>query len=165
MLKTGCATFAGNSLRLLCASNGHITGSICGHHASKPLCGQNKRSFYGHWIQSKGNCIKKVKQPGFYVEPFSVVQAWCKREKEKCKCLIFKHLHFVGYPVDYLFSNQFMEDLAKIYRLRKYFPSFDDWRWKSPVRVTPEAQCRWPSRSKIRWPFKCHIKLTPTYVI
>ena len=30
------------------------------------------------------------------------------------------------YPVDYLFSNQFMEDLAKIYRLRKYFPSFDD---------------------------------------
>ena len=27
-----------------------------------------------------------------------VVQAWCKREKEKCKCLIFKHLHFVGYP-------------------------------------------------------------------
>jgi len=30
------------------------------------------------------------------------------------------------YPEDYLFSNQFMEDLAKIYRLRKYFPSFDD---------------------------------------
>ena len=27
-----------------------------------------------------------------------VVQAWCKRKKEKCKCLIFKHLHFVGYP-------------------------------------------------------------------
>ena len=27
-----------------------------------------------------------------------MVQAWCKREKEKCKCLIFKHLHFVGYP-------------------------------------------------------------------
>ena len=23
---------------------------------------------------------------------------WCKKEKEKCKCLIFKHLHFVGYP-------------------------------------------------------------------
>ena len=37
-----------------------------------------------------------------------------------------KHLHFVGYPVDYLFSNLFMEDLTKIYRLRKYFPSFDD---------------------------------------
>ena len=34
--------------------------------------------------------------------------------------------------------------------------------WKSPVRVTPEAQCRWPSRSKIHWPFKYHIKLTPT---
>ena len=44
--------------------------------------------------------------------------------KEKCKCLKIKHLHFVEYPVDYLFSNQFMEDLAKIYRLRKYFPSF-----------------------------------------
>ena len=56
---------------------------------------------------------------------------WCKRgakkEKEKCKCLKIKHLCFVfWYPVDYLFSNQFMEDLAKIYRLRKYFPSFDD---------------------------------------
>ena len=37
-----------------------------------------------------------------------------------------KHLHFVGYPVDYLFSNQFMEDLGMIYQLRKYFPSFDD---------------------------------------
>ena len=30
------------------------------------------------------------------------------------------------YPVDYLFSNQFMEDLGRIYSLRKYFPSFDD---------------------------------------
>ena len=30
------------------------------------------------------------------------------------------------YPVDYLFSNQFMEDLGRIYQLRKYFPSFDD---------------------------------------
>ena len=28
----------------------------------------------------------------------SVVQAWCKCEKEKCKCLKIKHLHFVGYP-------------------------------------------------------------------
>ena len=27
-----------------------------------------------------------------------VVQAWCKWEKEKCKCLKIKHLHFVGYP-------------------------------------------------------------------
>ena len=25
----------------------------------------------------------------------SVVQAWCKKEKEKCKCLKIKHLHFV----------------------------------------------------------------------
>ena len=30
-------------------------------------------------------------------------------------------------PVDYLFSNQFMEDSGRIYSLRKYFPSFDDW--------------------------------------
>ena len=58
--------------------------------------------------------------------PPLVVQAWCKKEKEKCKCLNFKHLHFVGYPVDYLFSNQFMEDLGRIYQLRKYFPSFED---------------------------------------
>ena len=28
----------------------------------------------------------------------SVVQAWCKKEKEKCKYLKIKHLHFVGYP-------------------------------------------------------------------
>ena len=55
-----------------------------------------------------------------------VVQPWCKKEKEKCKCLKIKHLHFVWYPVDYLFSNQFMEDLGRIYSLRKYFPSFDD---------------------------------------
>ena len=27
-----------------------------------------------------------------------MVQAWCKWEKEKCKCLKIKHLHFVGYP-------------------------------------------------------------------
>lgn len=49
-----------------------------------------------------------------------------QKPKEKCKCLIFKHLYSVWYTEDYLFSNQFMEDLAKIYRLRKYFPSFDD---------------------------------------
>ena len=30
------------------------------------------------------------------------------------------------YTEDYLFSNQFMEDLGRIYSLRKYFPSFDD---------------------------------------
>ena len=30
------------------------------------------------------------------------------------------------YPDGYLFSNQFMEDLGRIYQLRKYFPSFDD---------------------------------------
>ena len=29
-------------------------------------------------------------------------------------------------PKDYLFSKQFMEDLGRIYQLRKYFPSFDD---------------------------------------
>ena len=33
---------------------------------------------------------------------------------------------FCLYPEDYLFSNQFMEDLGRIYSLRKYFPSFDD---------------------------------------
>ena len=49
-----------------------------------------------------------------------------QKGKRKCKYLIIKHLYFVGYPIDYLFSNQFMEDLEKIYRLRKYFPSFDD---------------------------------------
>ena len=30
------------------------------------------------------------------------------------------------YPEEYLFSNQFMEDLERIYRLRKYFPSFEE---------------------------------------
>ena len=62
----------------LLSSNGHITGSICGHHASKPLCGQNKRSFYGHRIQSKGNCIKKAKQRGFSVEPQLKVSFICR---------------------------------------------------------------------------------------
>ncbi len=27
-----------------------------------------------------------------------VVQMWCKKEKEKCKCLKIKHLHFDWYP-------------------------------------------------------------------
>ena len=49
-------------------------------------------------------------------------------QKGKRKMQVFetKHLHFVWYPEDYLFSNQFMEDLGRIYQLRKYFPSFDD---------------------------------------
>ena len=55
-----------------------------------------------------------------------VVQMWCKDQKKNRKSLIFKDLRFKGYPVDYLFSNQFMEDLGRIYSLRKYFPSFDD---------------------------------------
>mgnify|MGYP003291390421 CR=1 FL=1 len=28
----------------------------------------------------------------------SVVQPWCKKEKEKCKCLKVRHLHFAWYP-------------------------------------------------------------------
>ena len=35
------------------------------------------------------------------------------------------------YPKEYLFSKQFMEDLEKIYRLKKYFPNFDN-----PVQQT-----------------------------
>ena len=30
-------------------------------------------------------------------------------------------------PVDYLFSNQFMEDLGGFISFRKYFPSFDEY--------------------------------------
>ena len=37
-----------------------------------------------------------------------------------------KFLKLLLYPEEYLFSNQFMEDLGKIYRLKKYFPSFED---------------------------------------
>ncbi len=55
-----------------------------------------------------------------------VVQPWCKKQKENRKSLKIKDLRFKGYPEDYLFSNQFMEDLGRIYSLRKYFPSFDD---------------------------------------
>ena len=36
------------------------------------------------------------KTPAIY--KIFVVQPWCKKEKEKCKCLKIKHLHFVGYP-------------------------------------------------------------------
>ena len=64
------------------------------------------------------------KTPAIY--KIFVVQPWCKNQKKNRKSLKVKDLRFKGYPVDYLFSNQFMEDLAKIYRLRKYFPSFDD---------------------------------------
>ena len=28
----------------------------------------------------------------------SVVQPWCKKQKEKCKCLKIKHLHFCLVP-------------------------------------------------------------------
>ena len=57
---------------------------------------------------------------------FLVVQMWCKIQKNNRKSLKIKDLRFKGYPEDYLFSNQFMEDLGRIYSLRKYFPSFDD---------------------------------------
>ena len=55
-----------------------------------------------------------------------VVQMWCKNQNKNRKSLKIKDLRFEGYPVGYLFSNQFMEDLGRIYQLRKYFPSFDD---------------------------------------
>lgn len=55
---------------------------------------------------------------------------WCNRgakpKKKNRKPLKIKDLRFKWYPVDYLFSNQFMEDLGRIYQLRKYFPSFDE---------------------------------------
>ena len=55
-----------------------------------------------------------------------VLQTWCKNQKKNRKSLKIKDLRFRGYPDAYLFSNQFMEDLGRIYQLRKYFPSFDD---------------------------------------
>ena len=49
-------------------------------------------------------------------------------QKGKRKMQVFetKRLHFVWYAEDNLFSNQFLEDLGRIYQLRMYFPSFDD---------------------------------------
>ena len=44
----------------------------------------------------------------------------------KMQVFDFKHSQFVGYPEDYLLSDQFMGDLAKIYWMRKYLPLFDD---------------------------------------
>jgi hypothetical protein len=41
-----------------------------------------------------------------------------KAEKHFCSSAL--------YPEEYLFSNQFMEDLERICRLRKYFPSFEE---------------------------------------
>ena len=49
-----------------------------------------------------------------------------QKPKEKSQILEIKDLLLKIYPKDYLFSNQFMEDLGSIYSLRKYFPSFDD---------------------------------------
>ena len=52
---------------------------------------------------------------------------WGKRGERKRKNPRRTHSTRVSlYPEDYLFSNQFMEDLGRIYSLRKYFPSFDD---------------------------------------
>ena len=71
---------------------------ICVVHDKASFCGwsdQNLGSvhendyFCGHDLEKHKFCPKTA---------HSVVQAWCKKEKEKCKCLKFKHLHFVGYP-------------------------------------------------------------------
>jgi len=70
-----------------------------------------------------------VKSRGFtdnLKKPVLIAHSVVQKPKENRKSLKIKDLRFKMYPVDYLFSNQFMEDLAKIYRLRKYFPSFDD---------------------------------------
>ena len=48
------------------------------------------------------------------------------RSRYKQKRLSIALSLFCLYSEDYLFSNQFMEDLGRIYSLRKYFPSFDD---------------------------------------
>ena len=48
-----------------------------------------------------------------------------QNQKKNRKSLKIKDWRFKMYPVDYLFPNQFMEDLGRIYQLRKYFPSFD----------------------------------------
>ena len=50
---------------------------------------------------------------------FDVGKMWGKKtEKPSCQAL---YEGFV-YPEDYLFSNQFMEDLGRIYRLKKVIP-------------------------------------------
>ena len=45
-----------------------------------------------------------------------------QKPKENRKSLKIKDLRFEGYPEDYLFSNRFMEDLGRIYRLKKVIP-------------------------------------------
>ena len=47
---------------------------------------------------------------------------WCKIQKKNRKSLKIKDLRFKRCPEDYLFSNQFMEDLGRIYRLKKVIP-------------------------------------------
>ena len=43
--------------------------------------------------------VDEMKKYRFCSEtPDLVVQPWCKKEKEKCKCLKIKYLHFVWYP-------------------------------------------------------------------
>ena len=51
---------------------------------------------------------------------------WGFEKIKSCKQLAFNAYRILSYTEDYLFSNQFMEDLGRIYQLRKYFPSFDD---------------------------------------
>ena len=47
-------------------------------------------------------------------------------KRKTLQALKINYLQGFVYPVDYLFSNQFMEDLGRIYQLRKSFQSFDD---------------------------------------
>lgn len=57
----------------------------------------------------------------------SVATQWLSKNKKiPCKSNDLQGINFLSpYPEEYLFSNQFMEDLGKIYRLKKYFPTFE----------------------------------------
>ena len=47
---------------------------------------------------------------------------WRKTKKKNRKPLKIKGLRFDWYSEDYLFSNRFMEDLGRIYKLKKVIP-------------------------------------------
>ena len=132
---------------------------------------------------------RQTAQPVCYIKPRSFLWLFPPRKKSECKSWgiykpIYAVLNFLIHLSQYV-NNPFahksifkalFENFQKKFISPAIFKPFlktpstlkviidykSGWAWKSPVCVTPEAQCRWPSRSKIHWPFKYHIKLTPT---
>ena len=65
-----------------------------------------------------------MKPSGFYVDPFCACgeNVGKNQANKKAKRLTINHLAFHSVPLTVLFSNQFLEDLDKIWELRQWIP-------------------------------------------